>query len=102
MISSARLHLKDIAAHISGEIGGWLFIFKMTLAVILAMWISIRFELGQPSTAMITFFVLMQPQTGMVLTKSIYRAFGTIFGTLATLVLFFPVPTAFGFFHLCG
>lgn len=72
--------------------GGWLYVFKIILAVLLAMWISMRFELGQPVTAMVTVYVLMQPQSGMVLTKSVYRIFGTMAGVLACLALFALFP----------
>jgi uncharacterized membrane protein YccC len=66
---------------------GWIFVFKTTLAALLAMGISMRFELGQPATAMVTVYVIMQPQTGMVLTKSVYRICGTLAGATASLVL---------------
>jgi uncharacterized membrane protein YccC len=66
---------------------GWIFVFKTTLAALLAMGISMRFELGQPATAMVTVYVIMQPQTGMVLTKNFYRVCGTLAGATASLVL---------------
>jgi uncharacterized membrane protein YccC len=66
---------------------GWVFVFKTTIAALLAMGISMRFELGQPVTAMVTVYVIMQPQTGMVLTKSFYRICGTLAGTIASLAL---------------
>ena len=66
---------------------GWLFVFKTTLAALLAMGISMRFELGQPVTAMVTVYVIMQLQTGMVLTKSFYRIIGTVAGATASLAL---------------
>lgn len=65
----------------------WVFVFKTTIAALLAMGISMRFELGQPVTAMVTVYVLMQPQTGMVLTKSLYRVCGTLAGMVASLAL---------------
>jgi uncharacterized membrane protein YccC len=66
---------------------GWVFVFKTTIAALLAMGISMRFELGQPVTAMVTVYVIMQPQTGMVLTKSFYRICGTLAGMVASLAL---------------
>lgn len=83
---------REIVAMAGKEAAGWLFVFKTTLAILLAMWISLRFELGQPVTAMVTVIVIMQPQTGMVLTKSLYRVFGTVAGTLACLLLFALFP----------
>ncbi len=72
-----------------GKIEGktWMFVFKTTLAVLLAMGISLRLELNQPSTAMLTVLIVMQPQTGLVLAKSLYRIAGTVAGALASLFL---------------
>ena len=83
---------KGIAAETGREAATWLFALKQTLAVLLAMWISMRFELGQPGTAMVTVYVLMHPQSGMVLTKSVYRILGTLSGAVACLVLFALFP----------
>ena len=78
---------RELAAWGETEGKGWVFVFKTTIAALLAMGISMRFELGQPVTAMVTVYVLMQPQTGMVLTKSFYRIFGTLAGAAASLAL---------------
>jgi uncharacterized membrane protein YccC len=82
----------DVATCFGHEAASWLFPFKTTLAALLAMWISMRFELGQPVTAIVTVFLLMQPQSGLVLTKSIYRMLGTLAGALACLTLFALFP----------
>ncbi|KAF1040439.1 MAG: p-hydroxybenzoic acid efflux pump subunit AaeB [Burkholderia lata] len=65
----------------------WLYIFKTLLAALLALGVAMKLELPMPRTAMTTVFVLMQPQSGMVLAKSLYRICGTIVGLLAMLVL---------------
>ncbi|AJE03505.1 FUSC family protein [Geobacter pickeringii] len=65
----------------------WVFVLKTTLAALLAMGIAMRLELDLPRTAMITVFVVMQPQTGLVLAKSLYRIGGTLAGTVASLML---------------
>ncbi|VWB44646.1 FUSC family protein [Burkholderia lata] len=65
----------------------WLYIFKTILAALLALGVAMKLELPMPRTAMTTVFVLMQPQSGMVLAKSLYRICGTIVGLLAMLVL---------------
>lgn len=83
---------KGLAAQTGQEAANWLFALKQTLAVLLAMWVSLRFELGQPATAMVTVYVLMHPQSGMVLTKSAYRILGTLSGAVACLVLFALFP----------
>ena len=65
----------------------WAFIIKTPLAALLAMLIAMRLDLDQPRTAMITVFVVMQPQTGLILAKSLYRIAGTLAGIAASLVL---------------
>jgi len=78
---------RETAAWCVVELPHWLFVLKTILAALLAMGISMRFDLDQPRTAMVTVFVVMQPQTGMVLSKSLYRIGGTLAGTLVSLLL---------------
>ena len=66
---------------------GWVYVLKTSIAVLLALGVSLRLELGQPVTAMVTVYIIMQPQAGMVLTKSFYRICGTLAGTMASLTL---------------
>jgi uncharacterized membrane protein YccC len=65
----------------------WIFVFKIILAAFLAMWISMQLRLDQPRTAMMTAIIVMQPQTGLVLVKSLYRIGATIAGILVGLLL---------------
>lgn len=65
----------------------WAFVFKIILAAFLAMWIAMQLRLDQPRTAMMTAIIVMQPQTGLVLVKSIYRIGATIAGILVGLLL---------------
>ncbi|MBU5613910.1 FUSC family protein [Geomonas azotofigens] len=78
---------REIVAWSKAEGPRWIFAFKTTVAVLLALAVSMRLELGQPVTAMVTVYIVMHPQTGMVLTKSLYRVCGTLAGTLASLAL---------------
>lgn len=64
-----------------------LFILKTLLAGFLSLWLSMRFGLDKPATAMTTVFIVSQPQSGFVLAKSAYRAAGTLIGSAATLLL---------------
>ncbi|SAK59440.1 fusaric acid resistance protein [Caballeronia calidae] len=80
----ARVSMRDWRAT-DGHI--WLHLAKTLLAAFLAMGIAMRLELPQPRVAMTTTFVLMQPFSGMVLAKSVYRFAGTALGMLAALVL---------------
>ncbi|PRZ44961.1 putative membrane protein YccC [Paraburkholderia fungorum] len=65
----------------------WLYIFKVLVAVFCSQGIAMKLELPQPRTAMTTVFIVMQPQTGMVLAKSFYRICGTLVGLIGMLVL---------------
>jgi uncharacterized membrane protein YccC len=76
----------------------WLHIFKTVLAALLVMGLSMRLDLPSPRTAMVTVFIVMQPQTGMVLAKSFYRFAGTIIGAVVTITItavFGQVPQLF-------
>ncbi|WP_250533761.1 FUSC family protein [Caballeronia sp. AZ10_KS36] len=65
----------------------WVYILKAVLAALLALWIAMRLDMQQPRTAMTTVFVVMQPQSGMVLAKSFYRFCGTMVGLVVMLAL---------------
>ncbi|SOF00901.1 Fusaric acid resistance protein family protein [Burkholderia sp. OK233] len=65
----------------------WVFVFKTVLAALLSLMIAMRLELPQPRTAMTTVFIVMLPQSGMVIAKSFYRLCGTLVGLVATLAL---------------
>ncbi len=60
---------------------------KVLIAGIMALWISLLFDLDQPRTALITVTIVMQTHSGMVLAKSYYRLVGTIAGILVSLFL---------------
>ncbi|SAK97548.1 fusaric acid resistance protein [Caballeronia fortuita] len=80
----ARLSMRDWIAT-DGHV--WLHLAKTLCAAFIAMIVAMRLELPQPRVAMTTTFVLMQPFSGMVLAKSVYRFAGTALGMLAALVL---------------
>jgi uncharacterized membrane protein YccC len=65
----------------------WLHLLKTAIAALLAMGIAMRLELASPRTAMATVAVLMQPFSGMVLSKSFYRVVGTTLGMIAAVLL---------------
>ena len=76
----------------------WVYIFKMALAALLALWLAMLLDLSSPRTAMTTVFIVMQPQSGMILSKSFYRMIGTLVGTLAVILcvaLFAQTPELF-------
>ena len=65
----------------------WVYIFKVLLAAFLTLWLAMRLELPQPRTAMITVFIVMQPQSGHVFAKSFYRVLGTLAGSAMMVAL---------------
>ena len=76
----------------------WIYMFKAIAAALLALFVAMKLDLPQPRTAMTTVFVVMQPQSGMVLAKSFYRICGTLIGLvvmLALLGLFSQQPELF-------
>ncbi|WP_426141014.1 FUSC family protein [Pseudomonas sp. DWP3-1-2] len=65
----------------------WIYIFKVLIAAFGTYWLALRLELPQPRTAMITVFIVMQPQSGHVFAKSFYRLLGTLAGSTVMVVL---------------
>ncbi len=65
----------------------WLFIGKTFLAAILALFISFRLQLAAPSTALVTVFIIAQPQSGLIIAKGFYRILGTSVGSLMSVLL---------------
>ncbi len=64
-----------------------LFIGKTFLAALLALFISFRLQLAAPSTAMVTVFIIAQPQSGLIIAKGFYRILGTSVGSLMSVLL---------------
>ncbi|MNM48914.1 p-hydroxybenzoic acid efflux pump subunit AaeB [compost metagenome] len=69
----------------------WIYLLKVLLAAFATLWLAMRLELPQPSTAVITVFIVMQPQSGQVFAKSFYRILGSILGlsVMVTLIALF-------------
>ncbi|MCY0388043.1 FUSC family protein [Robbsia sp. Bb-Pol-6] len=65
----------------------WVHVGKAVFAGLLALYLAMRLELPSPRTALTTVFVVMTPQSGMVLSKSFYRLLGTLAGLTAMLTL---------------
>ncbi len=81
-----------------------IYMLKATIAGLSALWISMKLNLPDPRTAIFTVFIVMQPQSGLVFSKSYYRVVGTIVGVGMSLImmgLFAQDPLWFiGFFAL--
>jgi len=79
-------------AWLRGATLDWLFVAKAIFALLLTGWLAMRFQLEQPGTAMLTVSIVIHPQSGMVLAKSFYRAFGTLIGCVAALLIVAAFP----------
>ncbi|ROQ30851.1 FUSC family protein [Gallaecimonas pentaromativorans] len=64
----------------------WVYLFKVVLAAFLTVSLAMVLQLQKPSTAMITVFIVMQPQSGQVIAKGLFRLLGSVVG-LAVMVL---------------
>jgi len=64
-----------------------IYMAKATIAALLALWIAMTLNMPDPRTAIFTVFIVMQPQSGLVFSKSYYRVLGTIAGVGISLVL---------------
>ncbi|HEY1151652.1 MAG TPA: FUSC family protein, partial [Pseudoduganella sp.] len=62
-------------------------VFNTVAAALAALYIAMLMELPMPPIAMVCVFIVMQPSTGQVLTKSFYRLLGTVAGALAACAL---------------
>ncbi|SPL70961.1 FUSC family protein [Acinetobacter stercoris] len=65
----------------------WLFSIKTTLAAMLALYISLDFDLNNPSWAVATVFIASQPFSSSTFSKGLYRIIGTFCGALVALFL---------------
>src|SRR5882762_9968048 len=65
----------------------WLFAAKTTASGLLALLVAFAFNLDQPKWALLSVFIVAQPQSGLVLAKSFYRILGTIAGAVVALIL---------------
>jgi|SRR5450830_40296 len=63
------------------------YVIKLLIASLMAMWISLFFELDQPRTAMMTVAIVMQMHSGMVFAKSFYRMLGTTIGIMISMLI---------------
>src|SRR5260221_11413924 len=65
----------------------WIFAAKTTASGLLALLVAFTFNLDQPKWALLTVFIVAQPQSGLVLAKSFYRIIRTVVGAAGALVL---------------
>src|SRR6516225_12133211 len=63
------------------------FAAKTTASALIALLVAFTFNLDQPQWALLTVFIVSQPQSGLVLAKSFYRIIGTVIGAAVALLL---------------
>jgi uncharacterized membrane protein YccC len=64
----------------------WIFAAKTTASGLIALLVAFTFNLDQPQWALLTVFIVAQPQSGLVLAKSFYRITGTFIGAAVALL----------------
>lgn len=64
-----------------------LHVSKVLLASLLALGLSLVFDLSKPGTAMVTVIIVLQPRSGLVLAKGFYRFIGTAVGVIVSIIL---------------
>jgi uncharacterized membrane protein YccC len=64
-----------------------IFAAKTTASALIALLVAFTFNLDQPQWALLTVFIVSQPQSGLVLAKSFYRLIGTLIGAAVALLL---------------
>ena len=67
--------------------GAFFYALRAWLASMLALFIAYELQLDAPYWAWVTVWIVVQPNTGMMLSKSFYRAIGTICGATVAVVL---------------
>lgn len=63
------------------------FALKTVLGAGLALWLAMRWELEQPTWALMTAIIVAQPQSGMAVQKGAARLLGTVVGSAMSVVL---------------
>ncbi|MEO6921828.1 MAG: FUSC family protein [Collimonas sp.] len=64
-----------------------LHVSKILIATMLALGLSLLFDLSKPGTAMVTVIIVLQPRSGLVLAKGFYRFIGTSVGVIMSIIL---------------
>lgn len=72
----------------------FVFWIKSSIALILASFLAFEFETPEAGWAVICAAILIHPDSGAVLAKSIARIIGTVIGALVAIILFFFFPQA--------
>jgi hypothetical protein len=82
---------KAMRASNDSFLGALIFSAKTFAGALLALFISFWLALDEPYWALLTAFVVAQPDSGLVLAKGFYRLLGTAAGILVTIALVFAL-----------
>jgi len=86
-LSRAEPNLRTAKAILGPKWIPLIFAAKTTASGLLALLVAFTFNLDQPKWALLTVFIVAQPQSGLVLAKCFYRIIGTLVGAAGALVL---------------
>ena len=78
-----------------------LFSLKAFAAAMLAFWIACACNLSRPVWAIFTVYMLMQPISGAIRSKALFRMVGTVAGAMITLLLMAALANLPGGLFLC-
>src|ERR1700730_10534835 len=83
---------KRIAVVLNGQVSAALiFSLKTFGAALVALYLAFWLGLDQPKWALMTVFIVSQPDSGLVLAKGFFRLLGTIAGTWVSVALVFAL-----------
>lgn len=72
---------------LAADVPTLIYMAKAITAAIMALAVSMTLTLPDPRTAIFTTFIVMQPQSGLVFSKSYYRVLGTVAGVAVSLLV---------------
>lgn len=93
-INSYYNDYKEFLKENSEIVGIFYFWIKSSLALILASYLAFEFETPESTWAVICAAILVHPDSGAVLSKSVARIIGTIVGANVAVILFYMFPQA--------
>jgi uncharacterized membrane protein YccC len=89
-VSSALATIKAQPLEMAKDLWNALtFALKTYVAGLLALYLAFWLGLDEPRWALLTVYIVSQPESGLVLAKSFYRALGTAAGILISTLLVF-------------
>lgn len=95
-IRLARENIRDrFVRALRGEAGAWAgnegvaltFTLKALLASAIALWLGFRLDLENPRWSVVSIFIVMQPEAGLVLEKGFYRILATLAGCVVSVAM---------------